>query len=249
MNRRFEGQTALVTGASRGLGRAIAQRLAAEGAYTLVGYHTGEEAAGETLAAVIAADGAGALLRLDVRDAEAVRGAIDGVLRGRGRIDILVNNAGIVRDGLAALLSAEDWRAVLEVHLDGTFHCCRAVLRAMLAARRGTIVNVSSVAGLRASPGQASYSAAKGGILALTRTLAAELAPRGVRVNAVVPGLLSTGMATRLDHRERERRLEWIPARRLGTGEEVAAAVAFLASDEASYVVGQAIVVDGGLSL
>lgn len=247
MKGRFEGSSVLVTGASRGLGRAVAIAFAREGARVGIGYRVREEEATRTLDAVVAAGGRGEALRFDVRDPAAVRGAVDAF--ARGGLDALVNNAAVVRDQLFPLLAPEEWDEVLATGLTGAYHCCRAVAPVLMRQRRGAIVNVASVAGLRASPGQANYSAAKGGLLALTATLAAELAPRGVRVNAVVPGLLTTGMGSRLDHRAVERQREAIPLRRLGEGEEVARVVLFLASEEASYVIGQALVVDGGLSL
>jgi 3-oxoacyl-[acyl-carrier protein] reductase len=247
--RRFEGRSVLVTGASRGLGRAIAEAFAAEGAHVGVGYLARTAEAERTLEAVRAAGGDGALYRLDVRSQPEVEGAVQALVAARGAIDVLVNNAAVARDGHAALMPAEDFAEVLSVNLLGAFHGTRAALRPMLAARRGAIVNVASLAAVRASPGQANYAASKGGLLAFTRTVAAEVARGGVRVNAVVPGLLATGLGARLDRRVVEARRQAIPAGRLGDGAEVARAVLFLASDEASYVVGQALVVDGGLSL
>jgi 3-oxoacyl-[acyl-carrier protein] reductase len=244
---RFEGRRVLVTGASRGLGRSLAVAFAGEGAHLGIGYRVREDGAKETLAAVAAAGGSGDLLRFDVRDGAAVAEEIGRF--ASGGLDVLVNNAAVVRDQLFALLTPEEWDEVIEVGLAGVYRCCRAALPFMLSRRRGAIVNVASTAGVRASPGQASYSAAKGGVVALTATLAVELAPRGIRVNAVVPGLLSTGMGERLDHRVATGARERIPLGRLGTGDEVARAVTFLASDEAGYVVGHCLVVDGGLSL
>lgn len=244
---RFAGRGVLVTGASRGLGRAIALAFAAEGARVGVGYRTRRADAERVAVEAVAAGGAAVPIAMDVRDAAAVR---DGVARfaGEGGLHVLVNNAAVVRDQLFPMLGAPDWQEVLAVNLTGTYTASHAALPFLLRTR-GAIVNVASVAGMRASPGQANYAAAKGGVLAMTTTLAAELAPRGVRVNAVVPGLLATGMGERLDHRVVEQRRTAIPLGRLGTGEEVARAVLFLASDDAAYVVGQQLVVDGGLSL
>jgi 3-oxoacyl-[acyl-carrier protein] reductase len=169
--------------------------------------------------------------------------------RSSGGLDVLVNNAGVARDEPFALMSQNTWDEVLKTNLDGVFHCCRAAVRPMLAKKRGAIVNMASVAGQHAAPMQANYSASKGGVLALTATLGAELAPKGIRVNAVVPGFLDAGMAQRLDHGLAEKIKARVPIGRFGRAEEVAKAVLFLASDEASYVVGQALVVDGGLAL
>jgi 3-oxoacyl-[acyl-carrier protein] reductase len=240
---RFDGRTVLVTGASRGLGRTLARAFADEGALVYVGCRQREADAQETLG------DRGRALVFDVRDRAAVDAAVKRILDERGRLDVVINNAAIARDEPFAMMQAESFDDVLAVNLGGAFHVCRAVARPMMAAKSGAIVNIASIAALHASPGQANYAASKGGLVALTRTLAAELAPRGVRVNAVVPGLLSTGMAARLDHRVLERRVAAIPVGRVGAPEEVARVVTFLASDEASYVVGQAIVVDGGLSL
>ncbi|MFT3711517.1 MAG: SDR family NAD(P)-dependent oxidoreductase [Archangium sp.] len=246
---RFSGSTVLVTGASRGLGRAIATAFGREGAFVYVGFRTGEAAARETLAGIVSAGGEGSVLGFDVTDANAVDMAIDSILAARGKIDVLVNNAGVARDELFAMMQRESWREVIAANLDGTFNVCRAVTRPMLGKKRGAIVNVASVAAVRASPGQVNYAASKGGVLAMTQTLAAELGPRGVRVNAVVPGLIDAGMVTKMDRRFIEPRLAHLPLRRLGTAEDVAGAVLFLASDDASYIVGQALAVDGGLTL
>jgi 3-oxoacyl-[acyl-carrier protein] reductase len=243
---RFVERTALVTGGSRGLGRAIAQQLAAEGARVYAGYLRRADAAADT-----ARDATGMVIPLgfDVSDASACEAAVGRIVADAGRLDIVVHAAGVVRDSLFALSSPEDWDEPLRVNLGGALRVARAAVRPMLAAGGGAIVFVGSVAGLRASPGQAGYAASKGGILALTRTLAAELAPRGIRVNAVVPGLIAAGMAARLDRRIVDRQLARIPLARLGQAAEVAECVAFLASPAASYVIGQALTVDGGLSI
>jgi 3-oxoacyl-[acyl-carrier protein] reductase len=235
---RFSGQSALVTGGSRGLGRAIASKLAADGARVYAGYLRHEEPAPQLTP-----------IQLDVRDASACQTAVDRVVRETGRLDIVVHAAGIARDSLFALSSPEDWDEPVRVNLGGALRVVRAATRPMLAARHGAIVLVGSVAGLRASPGQVGYAASKGGIHAATATLAAELAPRGIRVNAVVPGLIAAGMVARLDRRVVEDRQGHIPLGRLGQADEIAEVVAFLCSEPASYVVGQAVVVDGGLSL
>jgi 3-oxoacyl-[acyl-carrier protein] reductase len=241
-------ETVLVTGASRGVGRAVAIAFARQGAHVYVG-HCREGGAAETLAEIEQSGGRGSGARFDVTDGKAVDSVVGRIVSERGGVDVLVNCAGVARDSWFSLMSSDEWDAPIQVNLTGAYRTCRAVVPHMIARRAGAIVNVASVAGIHASPGQASYAASKGGLLALSRTLAAELAGYAVRVNAVVPGPLSTGMATRLDRRALEERRRRIPLGRLGTGEEVAEAVLFLASVRASYIIGQAIVVDGGLTL
>jgi 3-oxoacyl-[acyl-carrier protein] reductase len=249
MTVRFAEQVVVVTGASRGLGRSLAVSFAREGAHVVLGYRSRERDAQAALADVEAAGGKGLLLPFDVSDSAATTAAFTRVKTELGRIDVLVNNAGVARDNHLPLLTDDDFDQVVDTNLRGAFVCTRAAAKTMLAAGRGAIVNVASVAGVRASPGQAAYSAAKGGLLALTRTLAAELGPRGIRVNAVVPGYLGTGMAARMDRKKLDERVTKTPLGRVGTADEVARAVLFLASDDASYIVGQALAVDGGLSL
>jgi 3-oxoacyl-[acyl-carrier protein] reductase len=244
---RFAGRTVVVTGASRGLGRTIAAAFAAEGAYVFVGYRSRDDEAAQTIR--LLPTGSAEALRFDVTRVEEVEAAFGRVHAKRGRVDVLVNNAGSALDAPAVLLDPPTWREVLAVNLDGSFYCARAVLAPMIHARRGAIINVSSATAVRANPGQANYAASKGGLLALSRTLAAELAPRGIRVNAVIPGLIDAGMVQRLDHRFLEKGRSRIPLGRLGAAEEVAKAILFLASDDAAYIVGCELTVDGGLTL
>ncbi len=242
---RFAGRTALVTGASRGLGRAIAIELGAAGARVHVGFRAQAEAAAETCAEILAAGGSATPCQLD----QASPTSVDEAMASLGSVDVVINNAAIGWDEPFASMSMRAFDDVVRTDLVGVFAVCRAVARPMMARRAGAIVNVVSVAGLRASPGQANYAAAKAGVVALTQTMAAELGPFGVRVNAVAPGYLDTGMALTIDRRLLERRTQGIPLRRLGKAREVASCVSFLASDEASYVTGHTFVVDGGLSL
>jgi 3-oxoacyl-[acyl-carrier protein] reductase len=245
---RFAGARVMVTGGSRGLGRALAQAFGREGAHVFVGYRSHAGEAAETAAAIRETGGSGTPIGFDIRDAAAVERAFDEVAAG-GALDVLVNNAGTSRDGLFPLLDEDSFADVVSTNLLGTVRCCRAAVRGMWRRRSGAIVNVASVSAIVASPGLTSYAASKGGIVAFTRSLAAELAPKGIRVNAVLPGLLGTGMVTRLDARVVAEKQQRIPLGRLGTGDEVARAVLFLASPDAAYVVGQALVVDGGMSL
>jgi len=246
---RFAGAKVVVTGASRGLGRAIAAAFAREGAEVFVGYRAREADAGRTVAEICEGGGTATKFRVDVRDAADVDRAFAAMREKAGHVDVLVNNAGVSRDGLFPMQDEDAWNDVLSTNLMGTARCCRAALGTMWRARKGVIVNVASLSATLASPGQASYAASKAGVVALTRTLAAELAPRGIRVNAVVPGFLATGMTEHLDSRVVAEREARIPLGRLGTAEEAARAVLFLASEEASYIVGQALIVDGGMAL
>lgn len=245
----LSGKTVLVTGASRGLGAAIAMACGSEGARVFIGYRARAAEAERSAEAVRRAGGSADTIGFDLRKGDEVERAFERILGDAGGLDVLVNNAALSRDGLFPLLDEAAWQDVIETNLLGTARCCRAAVRAMWRARKGAIVNVASVSGPAASPGQANYAASKGGIIALTRTLAAELAPRGIRVNAVVPGLFGEGMTTHLDHRILEQKCARIPIGRLGRPEEVARAVVFLASEASSYVIGHALFVDGGLTL
>lgn len=246
---RFAGKTVVVTGASRGLGRAVADAFGREAAHVVLGYRSREAEAQEAAAAVRTAGGTATPLAFDVRDAAAVERAFETVIAERHQIDVLVNNAGVSRDGPFPLVDEDAWSEVVQTNLLGAVRCARAAAKFMWRRREGAIVNVSSVSAFAARAGLAAYATTKGGLISLTRNLAAELAPKGIRVNAVVPGFLATGMATHLDARMMAEQQQRIPLGRLGTGDEAARAVLFLASADAAYVVGHALVVDGGLTL
>ena len=246
---RWEGKTGLITGASRGLGRAIAKAFALEGAFIGVGYHRFEKGAEQTIAEIQKAGGEAVPVKADITNPEEVDSAIKSFISRQDGIDFLINNAAIVDDQSIALMSAENWFPVIETNLGGAFNCSRAVIRPMIARGGGIIINIGSVAGIAASPGQANYAASKGGLLALTKTMAAELAPKGIRVNAVVPGILAEGIARRLDRRISQALNDRIPLARFGNFNEIVSATLFLASEEASYIIGHSLVVDGGLTL
>ena len=241
------GKVALVTGGSRGLGRAIAIRLATQGADVAISYRGNEAAAAATTAAVEALGRRALAVQADVRDQEAAEALVKRVLGAFGRLDILVNNAGITRDDLIMRMSADAWRDVLETNLFGAFYATKAVTRPMLKARGGRIVNITSVSGQAGQIGQANYSSAKAGLIGLTKATARELASRGITANAVAPGFVVTELTENLNEDLKAQIVERTPLGRFGTPEEIAAAVAFLASDEAAYITGQVLAVDGGL--
>jgi 3-oxoacyl-[acyl-carrier protein] reductase len=246
---RFEGKTAIVTGGSRGIGRACVARLAAEGAKVALIYQSNQQAADAVLAELKSAPGEVRAWRADVRDPERARQIVDQLFEEWEHIDVLVNSAGIVRDGLLGAMTLDQWREVIDTNLGGTFNYCRAVTQPMMMLRRGSIVNLSSTAAEFASRGQVNYAASKGGINGLTRALAKELAPRNVRVNAVAPGMIETDMSQVIRGIAGDQIKKMIPLKRIGQPSEIAAAVAFLASDDAAYLTGQVLRVDGGLSL
>lgn len=239
------GHTAVVTGASRGIGRAVALELASSGATVVVNYASSAAAADAVVEEITAAGGQAYALQADVSQEEQVDRLVSTVLERSGSIDVLVNNAGITRDGLLMRLKTEDWRAVLDLNLTGVFLCTRAVTRPMLKQKRGRIVNITSVVGLTGNAGQTNYAAAKAGVVGFTLSTARELASRGITVNAVAPGFIATDMTS---HLNAEGLLNAIPLGRYGEPAEVAGAVRFLAADPAAaYITGQVLQVDGGM--
>jgi len=239
----------LVTGASRGIGRAIALRFARDGARVGINYRENTAAAESTAEEVALRGGEPLLLRGDMSEQSAVAAALEAVLGRWGRIDVLVNNAGIVRDTLILRMSDDDWDSVLSTNLRSAFLCTRAVLRPMIRQRSGRIVNLASISGMRGNAGQSNYAASKAALVGFTKSVAREVASRGITVNAVAPGLIETDITNRMPEKARESLVEQIPVGRMGTPAEVAEVVRFLASDLAAYITGQAIVVDGGLAM
>lgn len=244
---KFEGKVALVTGASRGIGRAIALALAAAGADVAVNY-AGSEAAAKEVAAEIEAMGRKAfVIQADIASTEASTAMVDAVVKEFGRIDVLVNNAGITRDGLLMRMKEEDWDAVITTNLKGVFNCTKAAIKYMMKQRAGSIVNISSIVGVMGNAGQANYCAAKAGVIGFTKATAKEVAARGIRVNAIAPGFIKTDMTSVLSEKVVEGMLAGIPLNRLGETEDIAKAVLFLASSDANYITGQTLHVDGGM--
>jgi 3-oxoacyl-[acyl-carrier protein] reductase len=236
----LEGRTALVTGGSRGIGRAIAAELANAGAQVVVGYRSGaEEAKG------VASEVGGKAIQADVSDPDEAKRLVDEA----GEVDVLVNNAGVTRDGLLVRMPDEDWRNVLDTNLGGTFNTCRAASRGMMKRRSGAIVNISSVVGVHGNPGQTNYAASKAGIIGFTKALARELGSRGVRANVVAPGYISTRLTNELPEELRQTMLANTPLGRFGEPQDIAGAVRFLCSDAAAFVTGEVLLVDGGLGM
>ncbi len=242
----LEGKVALVTGAAQGIGKAIAHLLAKNGADVVVSDINLEKA--QETSEVIQKMGRKSLaIKVNVADLSDVEQMVEAILGQFGRIDILVNNAGITRDRLILRMTEEDWDAVLDVNLKGTFHCTKAVIRHMAKQRSGKIVNIASVSGEMGNPGQANYSASKAGVIGLTKTIAREFAARGINVNAIAPGFIQTAMTDAIPEKSKETLIQMIPMERLGQPEDVAEAVLFLVSERSSYITGQVLNVNGGI--
>ena len=245
LSKLLESQTALVTGASRGIGKAIAILLAKEGAEVIINYSSSLENANKVVSEINSFGGKAYPLQADISNENSVNELVKTVLEKNNKIDVLVNNAGITKDGLLMRMKTDDWQKVLDLNLSGVFYCTRAVSRQMLKQRKGRIINITSVVGLMGNPGQANYSAAKAGVVGLTQSAAKEFASRGITVNAVAPGFISTDMTKDLNS---ESILSAIPLGRFGNPEDVAGTVRFLAADpSAAYITGQTIQVDGGM--
>lgn len=247
MSSSLSGKVAFVTGASRGIGRAVALRLAADGAKVALNFSSNISKAEEVKAQIDAAGGEAMLVQGDVAKFEVVAELIKKVVDTWGRLDILINNAGITRDNLLLKMSEDDFDKVISTNLKGVFNCTKAVTKLMMKQRGGRVINMSSVVGLKGNISQANYAAAKAGIIGFTKSTARELASRNVTVNAVAPGFINTDMTAALSEKVKEVMLKEIPAGRIGTPEDVANAVAFLVSDEAAYITGQVLSVDGGM--
>ena len=243
----LEGKIALVTGASRGIGRQIAKTLAAKGAFVIVNYNGSAAKAEEVVKEIQAAGGNGQAVQCNVSDFESCKEMLDAVVKEHGRLDILVNNAGITRDNLLMKMSEEDFDAVIQTNLKGVFNCTRHIARQMLKQKSGRIINISSVSGVLGNAGQANYAASKAGVIGLTKTAAREVASRGITVNAVAPGFIETDMTEVLPEKIKEASAAQIPLGKFGKAEDVANAVAFLASEDAGYITGQVLHVDGGM--
>lgn len=245
----LEGDIALVTGGSRGIGRAAAMALAREGAEVIINYVSNEQKAKETCDEIAAQGGKASAVKFDVADIDQTKAAIEQILKDKKKISILVNNAGITRDGLMMRYSVEDWDQVLNTNLRSAFVVSQAVIRSMMKERKGSIIHMGSIVGITGNPGQAAYCAAKAGIIGLTKSMAKELASRNIRVNAIAPGFIETDMTHQLTEDQKKAIFDSIPLGRIGTADEVAQAVLFLASQRSSYITGQTIVVDGGMGM
>lgn len=247
--RKMEEKVALITGASRGIGRAVALELAAQGAVVVINYNGSEEKASSVREAILADGGTADMMQCNVADFQACEAMVSAVIKKYGRIDILVNNAGITRDGLLLKMSEEDFDTVISTNLKGAFNCLRFTARQMLKQRSGRVINISSVVAMLGNAGQANYAASKAGIIGLTKSAARELGSRGITVNAVAPGYIETDMTDILPAAAKEESMGRIPLGRVGIPQDIARTVAFLASEDAAYITGQIICVDGGMAM
>ncbi len=245
----FRDKVAVVTGSSRGIGRAIAVRLAEGGARVVVNYRSDQSGAEEVVAHISAGGGQAIAVQADISDSKQAQALIDAAKEAFGQVDILVNNAGTTRDTLLMRMSEEDWDVVIDTNLKGTFNCIKAVSRQMVRQRYGRIVNITSVSGLAGNVGQANYASAKAGLIGLTKTVAKELGSRGITCNAVAPGYVHTELTASLPPELVQQAIDRTPLARVGRVEDMAAAAAFLASDDAAFITGQVVAVDGGLSI
>lgn len=245
----LEGKVALITGASRGIGREIALTFAAYGAIVVVNYNGSRKKAEEVVGEIEAAGGKACAIRCSVADYEACGAMITEIMEKYGRLDILVNNAGITKDNLVMKISEADFDAVLDTNLKGTFNCIKQVYRPFLKQKSGRIINMTSVTGLLGNAGQANYAASKAGVIGLTKSVARELASRGITVNAIAPGFIATDMTAAMSDTAKEATLKQIPLGRIGAPKDIAETAAFLASDKAAYITGQVISVDGGMHM
>jgi 3-oxoacyl-[acyl-carrier protein] reductase len=243
----FKDQIVVVTGGTRGIGRAVSLRFAREGARVFAAYLNNDQAATTLVEEAAELAGSITVLKVDVATAEGAQALINAASKDSGHIDVLVNNAGIIRDGFLAMMADDDWDAVMRTNLQPLFHCCKWGVRRMMGQRHGCIVNISSVSALTGAAGQTNYAASKGAAISFTKSLAREVGPMGIRVNAVVAGLIATDMTAGLKQEIVERIVKGSALGRIGTPEEVADAVLFLASERASYITGQSLVVDGGI--
>lgn len=248
MTKLLQGKIALVTGATSGIGKSIAFLFAQEGA-TVIGVGTSQTKIEEATQAALELQLPLTYSKVDIANKEMVEALIKSIIEHYGKIDILVNNAGITRDGLLMKMSDDDWHKVIDVNLTSAFYTCRATIRHMIKAREGSIINVSSIVGLIGNAGQTNYAASKAGLIGFSKSLALEVASRKVRVNAIAPGFIETGMVEALGDAKKQQAADGIPMGRMGNPEEIAATALFLASSAASYITGQVLVVDGGLSL
>ena len=247
MSKPLEGKVALVTGASRGIGRAIALELSRRGAQTVVNYSQSADAASQVVAAIEAEGGVATAVQADVSDLSQAQALTKAAVKTYGQLDILVNNAGVTRDQILMMMKEEEWDTVIRIDLKSVFNMCKAAARIMIRQRSGRIVSISSVVGIAGQGGQTNYAAAKAGIIGFTKSLAREVGPRGVTVNAVAPGWIPTALTIDLPEELQQRAVEAAALKRMGTPEDVAFAVAFLASDEAAFITGTVLRVDGGM--